>query len=127
MLPSFPPGLSTKSNTKQDAVIGATWHPAVVGVNTESPPRQPTVISNGAGRSFLPRSLLRIRRPAQRETALLLHFAYEAYIRRCHNFSHLNRFLQFPLGSAPSPSPKYRIGVVPNCFRNIDMNALGLL
>jgi hypothetical protein len=23
--------------------------------------------------------------------------------------------------------PKYRIGVVPNCFRNIDINALGLL
>ena len=27
----------------------------------------------------------------------------------------------------PFPSPKYRIGVVPSCFRNIDMNALGLL
>ena len=33
----------------------------------------------------------------------------------------------FPSGSRPFPSPKYRIGVVPSCFRNIDMNALGLL
>src|SRR4029077_14780227 len=27
----------------------------------------------------------------------------------------------------PVPSAKYRIGVVPSCFRNIDINALGLL
>ena len=27
----------------------------------------------------------------------------------------------------PFPFAKYRIGVVPSCFRNIDINALGLL
>jgi hypothetical protein len=41
-------------------------------------------------------------------------------------------FLHFiSLGSVhpccPFPTPKYRIGVVPSCFRNIDINALGLL
>src|SRR5258707_1137454 len=34
-------------------------------------PRPPPVISNGAGRLFLPHSLLRMRRPAQREISLL--------------------------------------------------------
>ena len=40
-----------------------------------------------------------------------------------------NRTQQVPqrLCSRPFPIPKYRIGVVPSCFRNIDMNALGLL
>src|SRR5882762_3305158 len=46
MVPSFPPGLSTKSNTKQGAVIGATWHTAVVGVNTESPPGAATLTTD---------------------------------------------------------------------------------
>jgi hypothetical protein len=34
---------------------------------------------------------------------------------------------QFPGYSCPFPFAKYRIGVVPSCFRNIEMNALGLL
>ena len=39
----------------------------------------------------------------------------------------LRTHAQFPSYSRPFPSPKYRSGVVPNCFRNMDMNALGLL
>ena len=34
---------------------------------------------------------------------------------------------QSPTCSRPFPSVKYRVGVVPSCFRNMDMNALGLL
>jgi hypothetical protein len=41
------------------------------------PSSPPTVISDGAGRFLLPHSLLRMRRPAQREISLLLHFAFE--------------------------------------------------
>src|SRR5260370_29403896 len=65
-------------------------------------PRPPPVISNGAGRPphvahatqpssrteqadfFLPHSLLRMRRPAQREISLLLHFASDPSVSRCH-------------------------------------------
>src|SRR5260370_3208754 len=79
-------------------------------------PLHPPVISNGAGRPphvahatqpssrteqadfFLPHSLLRMRRPAQREISLLLHFAFEPYVSRCHNP---------PPWSAPSTSTSW--------------------
>src|SRR5438876_11607599 len=47
LFPNFPPGLSTKSKTKQGVLaMGPTWHTAVVGVKTASPPGAATLITD---------------------------------------------------------------------------------
>src|SRR5260370_19738441 len=66
-----------------------------------SNPRAPlphTVISNGAGRLFLPHSLLRMRRPAQREISLPLS------LLRPHRHQFLHR--RWPRHHAPLLRPQ---------------------
>ncbi len=57
-------------------------------------PRHYTVISSGAGRLFLPHSLLRTRRPAQREISLL--FAFIACVIRPGARMHLTKLSGIP-------------------------------